>query len=187
MLVLSVAMKPTTLLKQQHRKVTAALKKMERAKKAQRLELLEEISNDLAAHMTIEQEIFYPAIAHLDDDSIQEAYEEHSIAELALKRLRATDPESEAFRPRCVALRELLEHHIEEEEEELFPQVEKEIEDDELEALGARMKARFEEVVEQGFESAVPEAMTQTSADVSRTTLEGPEGLERYLGEAQLH
>jgi iron-sulfur cluster repair protein YtfE (RIC family) len=180
-------MKPTTLLKQQHRKVTAALKKMEKAKKAQRLELLEEISNDLAAHMAIEQEIFYPAVADLDEDTIAEAYEEHSLAELALKRLRTTDADSEAFRPRCVALRELLEHHIEEEEQELFPEVEKEIDDDELEALAARMKARFEEVVGLGFDQAVPDAMTQTSADVSKSHLEGPEGLERYLGDAHVH
>lgn len=180
-------MKPTTLLKTQHRKVISALKKMEKGKKELRLELLEEISNDLAAHMAIEQEIFYPAISEIDEDLIQEAYEEHSIAELALKRLRATDPDSEAFRPRVVALRELLEHHIEEEEEELFPKVEKQIDDEELEALGARMKARFEEVLEQGFEASVPDAMTQTSADVSKSSLEGPEGLERYLGDAHVH
>jgi len=180
-------MKPTTLLKQQHRKVTAALKKLEKAKPATRSELLDEISNDLAAHMAIEQEIFYPAIVELDEDLIMEAFEEHSLAELALKRLRATEPTSEAFRPRAVALRELLEHHIEEEEEELFPEVEKEIDDEELEALGARMKARFEEVLEQGFEQVVPDAMTQTSADVAKSNLEGPEGLERYLGDASLH
>ena len=187
MLGLSVIMKPTTLLKQQHRKVTAALKKMEKAKRASRLELLEEISNDLAAHLAIEQEIFYPAIVELDEEMIQEAFEEHSLAELALKRLRATDADSEAFRPRCVALRELIEHHIEEEEEYLFPKVEKEIDDGELEALGARMKTRFEEVVAQGFDASVPDAMTQTSADVSKSHLEGPEGLERYLGDAHVH
>jgi hemerythrin-like domain-containing protein len=181
-------MKPTTLLKSQHRKVIAALKKMEKGKKAQRLELLEEVSNDLAAHMTIEQEIFYPVCLQLDEDMIQEAFEEHSLAELALKRLRNTDPDSEAFRPRVVALRELLEHHIEEEEEDLFKQAEKEIDESELEALAERMKIRFDEVLEQGgFEAVVPEAMSQTSADVSKSTLEGPEGLERYLDDAQVH
>ncbi len=181
------SMKPTTLLKQQHRKVISALKKLEKAKPATRPELLEEISNDLAAHMAIEQEIFYPAVHELDDDLILEAFEEHSLAELALKRLRATEPGSEAFRPRTVALRELLEHHIDEEEGELFPKVEKQLEDDDLDALGARMKARFEEVFEQGFEQAVPDAMTQTSADVAKSNLEGPEGLERYLGDSAVH
>jgi hemerythrin superfamily protein len=180
-------MKPTTLLKQQHRKVTTALKKLEKAKKQGRRDLLEEISNDLAAHMAIEQEIFYPAVADIDEELIEESFEEHALAELALKRLRALDVDSGAFRPRCIALRELLEHHIEEEEETLFPKVDRQIDDDELEALAARMKARFEEVVEQGFEQAVPEAMTQTSADVSKSHLEGPEGLERYLSEAQVH
>ncbi|MBK7863786.1 MAG: hemerythrin domain-containing protein [Archangiaceae bacterium] len=180
-------MKPTTLLKGQHRKVIAALRKMERGKRDLRLELLEEISNDLAAHLHIEQELFYPAIAHLDADLIQEGYEEHALAELALKRLRDTEVGAEAFRPRCVALRELLEHHIEEEEEVLFPKVERALDEDELAALGARMKARFEDALEQGFEALVPEAMTQTSADVSKSHLEGPEGLERYLSEAELH
>lgn len=180
-------MKPTTLLKQQHRKVITALKKMEKGKKALRIELLEEISNDLAAHMAIEQEIFYPAIREVDEDMIMESFEEHSIAELALKRLRATEPDSEAFRPRALALREILEHHIEEEEDDLFPRVEKKIDEDELSALGARMKARFDELQEQGFEALVPDAMTQTSADVAKSSLEGPEGLERYLGDAQVH
>ncbi|MBL8956324.1 MAG: hemerythrin domain-containing protein [Myxococcaceae bacterium] len=181
-------MKPTTLLKQQHRKVIAALKKLEKSKASgTRTALLDEISNDLAAHMAIEQEIFYPAIVDLDEDLILEGFEEHSLGELALKRLRATEPGSEAFRPRAVALRELLEHHIEEEEEELFPNVEKQLDDDELEALGARMRVRFEEAVEQGFEQLVPDAMTQTSADVAKSNLEGPEGLERYLGDAAVH
>jgi hemerythrin-like domain-containing protein len=180
-------MRPTTLLKAQHRKVITALKKLERARKAQRLELLDELSDELAAHMAIEQEIFYPRIKDLDPDTIMESFEEHSLAELALKRLRATEPGSEAFRPRVVALRELLQHHIDDEENLLFRDVEKKLANGDLEGLAARMKARFDEALEEGFEALVPEAMTQTSADVARITLEEPEGLERYLSDAHVH
>jgi hemerythrin-like domain-containing protein len=168
-------MKATTLLIRQHRKVKAAFKKLQ-AGKSDPKPLLEEISNDLAAHMAIEQEIFYPAIRQLDEDTVLEAYEEHSLAELALKRLRATDPESEAFRPRAVACWELLEHHIEEEEEELFPKVEQKLGEKVLNELGAAMSDRFDQVLEDGFEATVPGDMTRTSADEARSYLRGPEG-----------
>jgi hemerythrin superfamily protein len=54
-----------------------------------------------------------------------EAFEEHSIAELGLTRLLATDPEDPSFAARVTTCKEIIEHHVEEEEEELFPKVEK--------------------------------------------------------------
>ncbi len=151
-------MKATTLLERQHRKVEAILKKLESGR-AGASELLQELANDLAAHMAIEQEIFYPAVR-----------EEHAIAELALKRLLSVSPTAPTFAARVTALKDLIEHHVEEEEEELFPKVEKKMDSDELKELGNRMKVAFEQASRRGFESLVPKTMATTSADLANKT-----------------
>lgn len=157
----------TRLLEAQHRKVEAIFKKLEKGR-VEAAPLLEELSNSLAAHMAIEQEIYYPAVKEVNEDLVLESYEEHSLAELGLKRLLATSPDHESFTARVVACKELVEHHVEEEEEELFPAVDKELEEAALSAMAKQMKARFAEVVVAGFAAAVPSGMGKTSADVSR-------------------
>jgi len=159
--------KATALLSSQHRKVEALFKKLENGR-VEPGPVLEELANSLAAHMAIEQELFYPAIKSIDADVVNESYEEHALAELELKRLLSTDPEDEAFQARVTTLKELIEHHVEEEEEELFPAVEKKVGDERLAELGKAMKARFEEVVAAGFEASVPKGMTKTSSDESK-------------------
>ncbi len=163
-------MKATALLESQHRKVEALFKKLENGRTDPQV-VLEELANSLAAHMAIEQEIFYPKVKEIDADVINESYEEHAVAELALKRLLMTDPEEEAFMARVTTLKELIQHHVQEEEEELFPAVEKKVNEAQLAQLGKLMKARFEEVMEAGFAAAVPRGMAKTSSDVSKKEL----------------
>jgi len=160
-------MNATSLLESQHRKVEALFAKLEKGKSDPK-PVLEELANSLAAHMAIEQDIFYPAIKEVDSDLVNESFEEHALAEVALKRLLATDPEDEAFDARVTALKELIEHHVKEEEEELFPEVQKALGDEVLAKLGKVMKPRFDEVFEAGFEASVPKGMSKTSADVSK-------------------
>jgi hemerythrin-like domain-containing protein len=160
-------MKATTLLEQQHKKVKALFKKLESGRSAPE-PLLEELANDLVAHMVIEHELFYPAVQSIDRSLVAESFEEHSLAELALKRLLATDPGDESFKARVVATKELIEHHVKEEEEELFPKVEKKLGDERLEALGKQMKARFAEAKAEGFAAVVPRGFARTLADVEK-------------------
>lgn len=159
-------MKATSLLEKQHRKVEGIFKKLEGGSSDPE-PLLTELANDLAAHMAIEQEIFYPAIREVDEKLILESYEEHSLAEVALKRLLGTDPEDESFDARVVATKELIKHHVEEEEGEMFPKVEKALGEEKLAELGKLMKARFEEVQAAGFEASVPKGFAKTSADAA--------------------
>ncbi|HKU37136.1 MAG TPA: hemerythrin domain-containing protein [Polyangiales bacterium] len=163
-------MQATKLLEKQHRKVEGLFKKLE-GKNPDAETLLTELANDLAAHMTIEQEIFYPAIQAVDRELVLESYEEHALAEVALKRLLAADPEAEEFKARVTALKELIQHHVQEEEEELFPKVEKALGEERLAELGSQMAERFDEVVEAGYDSAVPRGFARTSSDVSRKVL----------------
>jgi len=159
-------MKATDLLKQQHRNVEALFAKIE----AGEPEALKDLASALAAHMAIEHEFFYPESRDIDEDAILEAYEEHSIAETALKRALATDPDDESFDARVKVLKELIEHHVEEEEGELFPQVEKELESDELEKLGEEMETRFEQVLKKGYAAILPKNYEETTADAALAT-----------------
>lgn len=160
-------MEATQLLSKQHRKVEGLFRKLER-KNPDAQTLVPELANDLAAHMAIEQELFYPAVREVDESLVLESYEEHALAEVALKRLLATDPQDEAFKARVTALKELIMHHVKEEEEDLFPKVQKKLGDDRLKELGKQMRARFDEVVEAGFESALPKGFGKTSSDLSK-------------------
>jgi iron-sulfur cluster repair protein YtfE (RIC family) len=166
-------MDATKLLTKQHRKVEAIFRKLER-KNPDAETLLSELANDLVAHMAIEQDLFYPAVKQVDDSLVLESYEEHALAEVALKRLLATDPGDEEFSARVTALKELIMHHVKEEEEELFAKVEKKLDEETLKGLGKQMQARFEEVTEAGYESALPRGgFGKTSSDLSKRRLRG--------------
>lgn len=138
-------MKATDLLKKQHREVKALFKKVEKTEDAgQRRQLLDQIAEDLKMHTRIEEEIFYPAIRDLGtkkaEEMIDEAFEEHHVVDLVLAELPSVDPEDERFAAKMTVLSELVEHHAEEEEEEMFKLAQK-LGDDELKSLGERMQA----------------------------------------------
>jgi len=167
-------MKATSLLEKQHRKVESTFKKLE-GPKPDAAALLHELANDLVAHMAIEQKIFYPVVRSVKEDLVLESYEEHAVAELALKRLLATDPGDATFKAKVTTLKELIEHHVKEEEEDLFPKVEKALGDEQLEALGKEMKAAFEQAREEGFEAALPKTFAKTTADATNKPMKGAE------------
>lgn len=138
-------MKATDLLKKQHREVKALFKKVEKTEDAgQRRQLLDQIAEALKMHTRIEEEIFYPAIRGLGtkkaEEMIDEAFEEHHVVDLVLAELPSVDPEDERFAAKMTVLSELVEHHVEEEEEEMFKLAQK-LGDDELKSLAERMQA----------------------------------------------
>jgi iron-sulfur cluster repair protein YtfE (RIC family) len=156
----------TKLLEKQHRKAESMLNQLESGR-GDGAEILSDLADALAAHMLIEQDIFYPAIRQVDEDLILESYEEHSLVELSLKRLLNTELTGEYFIPRVTTLKELIQRHVEEEESELFPKVEKALGPARLSELGAEMESRFVEAEEDGFEASIPEGFDETSADAA--------------------
>ena len=147
-----------TLLKADHVEIRDLLGQLEasttRAVKKRR-QLVAEIAAKLKAHTTIEEEIFYPAFKSAreksDDDKMYfEALEEHRAAgDLVLPDLLKTDPGSEKFSGRAKVLKELVEHHAQEEEKEMFPRAKKLLTKEELGDLGARMQERKTELLAQ--------------------------------------
>ncbi len=156
-------MQATAFLEEQHREVEELLAGLEAGKDAGRL--LRDLANHLAAHMAIEQNIFYPAAHECDPDLVEESFEEHALVEVALKRLLRTLPSDPQFAARLSILKELIQRHVDEEEDELFLHVARVMSADALEALGARLERAFAEAHEEGFDSLVPGSLARTSAD----------------------
>ena len=135
-------MKATELLKKQHREVKALCAQAKKVKAAERRRVLDEISEKLQAHMTIEEDIFYPAVRDVGtkkaEEIVPEAYEEHHVVTLVLDELPEVDVEDERFEAKMTVLDELIEHHVEEEEGEMFKIAEK-LGADRLATLGDEM------------------------------------------------
>ena len=141
-------MKATDLLKRQHKTVKALFKKIEKTEDArQRRRMLDEIAKSLEGHTVIEEEIFYPAVRGLEsrkaEEMVLEAFEEHHVVKLVLAELPRVNPEDERFEAKMTVLSELVEHHADEEEKEMFKLAQK-LGKDELEALGEQREERFE-------------------------------------------
>ena len=145
-----------TLLTEDHRKVRKLLDELnhttDRAEKT-RTELLAQIAKELKAHTTIEEEIFYPAFKAAgqksDDDKMYfEALEEHRAAgDLVLPDLMKTQVTSEQFSGRAKVLKELVGHHADEEEKEMFPRARKLLDAQALADLGGQLAARKRELL----------------------------------------
>ncbi|HJR97898.1 MAG TPA: hemerythrin domain-containing protein [Actinomycetota bacterium] len=137
------------LLKQDHDEVKSMLSDLEsttdRAEKT-RTEGLATLKAELEIHETIEEEIFYPALKEhpKTKDLALEGYEEHHVVDMVMAEIEGVEPSDETWMAKFSVMKENLEHHIEEEEGEMFDQAEKVFDDDELEELGDRMQARKE-------------------------------------------
>ncbi|AZF27242.1 MULTISPECIES: hemerythrin domain-containing protein [unclassified Pseudomonas] len=137
------------LLKADHERVKTLLTQLsestERGVK-KRTELLAKLEMEITVHTKLEEEILYPAFREAggkeQDIMYHEAKEEHrTVDSLVLPDLKQTDPSSTEFSGRVKVVKELLEHHIEEEETEMFPQAKKLLGKAKLDELGAQMEA----------------------------------------------
>jgi hemerythrin-like domain-containing protein len=139
------------LLKQDHDEVRKMLADLEgtteRAEKT-RTEGLASLKQELEVHETIEEEIFYPALKEhpKTKDLALEGYEEHHVVDMVMSEIEGVEPGDETWMAKFTVMKENLEHHIEEEEGEMFPQAEQVFTDGELGELGDRMQARKEEL-----------------------------------------
>ena len=106
-----------------------------------RTELLATIKRELTVHERIEEEIFYPALKEHPKarDIVLEGYEEHHVVDEIMGELGATDVSDETWGAKFKVMKENIEHHIEEEEGEMFKNARQVFEREELEDLGARM------------------------------------------------
>ena len=139
------------LLKQQHREVERLFKKIEKAGPEEKEKLFDELADALAVHAAIEEQHFYPATKDArTEELLQEAVEEHLSVKRIVADLLEMEPDDAQFDAKIKVLQEQVEHHVEDEEKELFPKVQKLHSKDELEDLGVLMEQTAEELKEQG-------------------------------------
>jgi len=134
-----------TLLKNDHVEVKKHLEAgedtTERAVKT-RAEILDTVSTLLIAHERIEEEIFYPALKEHPNarDIVLEGYQEHHVVDLLVDELQELVENDERWGAKFKVLKENVEHHIEEEEGEMFKAARKVFSEQELDELGERME-----------------------------------------------
>ena len=145
-------MDAVTLLKDDHETLKKILNDLdsttERGVKT-REELFARVSRELEVHEAIEEEIFYPALKEHPKakDLVLEAYEEHNVVDMVMAEIQDTPYDDETWGAKLTVMKENIEHHIEEEEGEMFPQAREVFERSELQELGDRMQARKDELL----------------------------------------
>ncbi|HWA61143.1 MAG TPA: hemerythrin domain-containing protein [Caulobacteraceae bacterium] len=145
------------LLTNDHREVERLFETFEKARADKRkAELVGEILLALKVHTQIEEELFYPAARQAlkakDEDMIDEAVVEHAAAKDLMAEIEGMDPDDDLYDAKVKVLSEQIEHHVGEEEGEMFPALRKT--DMDLRALGARMAARKSELMDKLGKSA---------------------------------
>ena len=139
-----------TMLKSDHANLKRLLRELtETSDRALKLRenLVSQIERELKTHAQIEEEVFYPAFQAAAkgtdaEDLFYEAAEEHHVADMVLPALKASNPKSHEFKAKAKVLKELLEHHIKEEEREMFAVTRQLYDDDQLRELGDMMQTR---------------------------------------------
>jgi iron-sulfur cluster repair protein YtfE (RIC family) len=140
---------PIALLKHDHETVKKLFKSIDKSS-AKQEELFDQIRTQLEIHTTIEEEIFYPAVAKMQSasakDEIREARHEHAQVKKILQKMERMEPDNEKFEASLKELEQDVEHHVHEEETEIFPDARKHMEEDELSELGQQLSARKKEL-----------------------------------------
>jgi hemerythrin superfamily protein len=132
------------LLKRDHERMkTLMTRAVTAGGESRREELIERLMTDLVAHERMEEEVFYPPLRDnpKTHDIVLEGYEEHHVADVILNELLETPADTDIWHAKMKVLQESIEHHIKEEEDEMFKKARKVFSDAELEELGQRMEA----------------------------------------------
>lgn len=149
------------LIKQQHEEVSKLFKKYEKLADhadEERQELFEQIADRLGAHAKIEELYFYPAMKKDEtEDDLREAVEEHLSVKRLIADLLDMDSSDEEFDAKMKVLQEQVEHHVEEEEKDLFKEARKVLTKDQLDDLGIQLEEEYDALMEGEPRNDVPE------------------------------
>ena len=165
-------MKATDLLQQQHDEVKELFEKIESASRtATKRQLFAELAANLVAHDGIERELFYPACEEEMGmtDLLGEALVEHGLVEFSLYQADQAQGEDD-FDYKLKVLKEAVEHHVEEEEGEFFPKVNRAFEKEALETLGTELEEKFEELKQGDYRAPLHSNLKQVLQGVLKPT-----------------
>ena len=151
------------LLKQQHKEVASLFEKYAAEDDIEgKRQLFIQIADELSAHSAIEEKIFYPGVKTAQTESIlKESVEEHFTVKKLIADLLDLEPADADFDRKMKALREDVFKHVEEEEGELFPLVQKSFSKDQLSAMGDRMERMYDELAEEEPRKDIPSQLDE--------------------------
>ena len=132
------------LLKQDHQAVKDLFDQIDDAEDGkQRKKLFDQIDTQLNIHAHIEETVFYPEMQKIDQlkDMVEEALAEHQEVKTLLEEIEGLDPEAEQFSASLEELMENVEHHVAEEEDEMFPKVRERCDQATLDRLGDQLES----------------------------------------------
>lgn len=136
---------PFQFIIEDHERISALLEKLdsttEEAEKT-RAELFPRVQDGLTIHAEMEESLLYPVLEKIDvtHELTMEAYEEHSVVKMLLEELSSLDQQSEEWSAKLTVLKENVEHHVEEEENEIFPNAKKALNKEEVQSLAEQME-----------------------------------------------
>lgn len=167
-------MKANELIQKQHRLVEDLFEQFENARGAQKGKIFEQIAKNLVAHDAIEREIFYPACEQTieDEDILRESLVEHGVVEFCVFRADMNQGKEE-FEQYVTVLKEIVMHHVKEEEKSLLPKARRAMEREQLESLGEQMEQRFEQAMGEDFRAPLRDALDQVLAGKTKTQKRG--------------
>src|ERR1051325_1151450 len=165
-----------SLLKADHRKVEELFEQFESARGGQaKMRLFEQIKTELELHTHIEETVFYPALEKPKQthELTMEAYEEHDVVKKLLQEMSRAKSPNEEWEAKAKVLQENVEHHVEEEENELFPKAEAALSEEDLETLGEQMEAEKERKQRSSSKSSSKKS-SKSSASKSKSASTAP-------------
>jgi len=179
------------LLKQDHKKVSDLFSKIESASGKAKIQLFNQLKAELDLHAHIEETVLYPALENTDEarEITLEAYEEHKVVKDLLAELASAGTPDDEWDAKLTVLKENVEHHVEEEEGELFSKARRALGQERIEKLGAELEAEKASPQSGSAELHATVKTTKVSANKSKKN-ESPGVLQRLanlvgLGETQ--
>jgi len=158
--------KATTLLENDHRTVSALFKQLEETEEDKsKVAIAQQICTELTVHATVEERLFYPAAREAldEEDLVDEATVEHRTLKLLIADIDGSSAGDVLFDANMKVLKEYVEHHVKEEEQQMFPRLEGKLD---LEALGARMADLKAELLAKAGERKPPRAGAKAAVHV---------------------
>jgi len=137
-------MNATELLKQDHKEAKGLMEQLKTADKGDRSskDIFMRLKDALTLHTQIEEQIFYPALKSHEEtsDMVPEALEEHDEVDEILAEMATLNPGNDEFMDKLTELRDAVEHHVKEEENEMFPKAQEVLGQSRLQDMGRQME-----------------------------------------------
>lgn len=139
-------MNAVDILTRDHREVDALIATLEQAgdstsSATNYRNTFEQLVNALSAHMQAEEQIFYPAMRNVEgeEELVEEAYDEHNLVKGLLLQMNSLEPSSTEFQENLKQMKAGIEHHVSEEEGEMFPDAKEKLGEDRLREIGQQI------------------------------------------------